>query len=207
MTVKGIPRATLIGESLGGAIALRFALERPDQVEKLVLADSVGFGRDVSIRWRIPTLPILGELLTLPSRTATAWNLRRGFRDPSRVTDQWIDEEYELARLSGAQSSLLSTLRASADLWGFKPETFRPILDHGRDIRMPTLIVWGAQDRTVPLALGRRGAQVLPNAQLHIFDNCGHEPNLERPDDFNQLVKDFLNDTTPTVRRKSKPRR
>jgi len=207
MTVKGIPKATLIGESLGGAIALRFAFERPDQVEKLVLADSVGFGRDTSLSLRIPTLPLLGELLTRPSRQASARNLRSGFRDPSRVTDQWIEEDLELSLLPGAQSSLLSTLRAAADFWGFKKETFRPALDHAREIRMPTLIIWGAQDRTLPLALGRRGAQVLPNAQLHIFEDCGHEPNLEHPDDFNQLVKAFLDETEPTARRRTKSRR
>jgi 4,5:9,10-diseco-3-hydroxy-5,9,17-trioxoandrosta-1(10),2-diene-4-oate hydrolase len=206
MTVKGIPWAALIGESLGGAIALRFALDRPDQVEKLVLADSVGFGRDVSIYLRIPTLPLLGELLTRPSREASARNLRRSFHDPNLVSEESIDEDYQLSLLPGAHSSLLRTLRASANLWGFKNETFRPVLERAKEIRMPSLIIWGAQDRTLPLALGRRAAQVLPNAQLHIFDRCGHEPNMVLPDEFNQLVKAFLSDTNPTEPRRAKRR-
>ena len=200
MTVKGIPTATLIGESLGGAIALRFALERPDQVEKLVLVDCVGFGRNASLSLRLPTLPILGELLTRPGRAASARSLRRSLHDPAAVTQARVDQDYELSSLPDAQASLLSTLRASANLWGFKSETYRPVLDHGREIRMPTLIIWGAEDRTLPLALGRRGAQILPNAQLHIFDDCGHEPNKEQPEQFNQLVKDFLDDTKPRSR-------
>ena len=192
MIVQDVDRAALIGESMGGAIALRFAQQYPRQVEKIVLAASAGLGKEVSIYFRIMSLPILGELFARPSRKGTAQLLRQLFHDQDLITDQWIEEDYEISSLPGAQRCLLSALRSMCNAWGVKSDTYRPILDRLEEIEVPTLVIWGTQDRILPVAHAHRAAKRLPNARVHIFDPCGHVPNIEHSEEFNALVIDFL---------------
>ncbi len=192
MMIQAVDKAALIGESMGGGIVLQFALQYPHQVEKMVLADSAGFGKEVSINLRIASLPIIGELLGRPSRKGSARLARQLFFNQDLITDQWIEEEYEMSSLPGAQRCLLSSLRYMVNIWGGKENALRSILDHLEEIEVPTLIIWGAQDRIVPVAYAHLATERVPNARLHIFDPCGHVPNIERAQEFNTLVIDFL---------------
>lgn len=192
MSVLGIRKATLIGESLGGAVAIRFTSSYPDQVDKLVLADSVGFGRDLGFSLRVASLPLLGEMSTQPGRLRSAFSLNQDFENPVLVDDDRIQQDFELSRLPGAQAALLSALRAMANFWGVRPDVYHPILDRLADIKAPTLIIWGAQDRLLPVAQGRHAAQLIPHARLDVFDPCGHIPNMECPEEFNEAVGRFL---------------
>jgi len=192
MIVQGVDRATLIGESMGGAIALRFALHYPHQVEKMVLAASAGLGKEISIYLRMMSLPILGELFARPSRKGTAQLLRQLFYNQDLITDQWIEEDYEMSSLPGAQHCILSALRSICNVWGCRRDAYRPILDRLEEIEVPTLVVWGAQDRILPVTYAHQAVKRLPNARVHIFDLCGHIPNIERAEEFNALVTDFL---------------
>ncbi len=195
MAVEGMERASLIGSSLGGVVALRLALQYPDQVDKLVLVDSVGFGPELAFYLRFPTLPLIGELLTLPSRPTSTLSLRQMFKDRSSIDADLINQAYEISALRGAQASLLATLRSAANLWGWKRETYTPIRDRAREIRAPTLVIWGAQDRFLPLVQAHRAVKLLPNSKLHVFDPCGHVPNIERAAEFNRVVSAFLSDS------------
>ena len=192
MIVQDVDKAALIGESMGGAIVLQFALKFSHQVEKMVLADSVGLGKEVEIYSRIGSLPILGELFTRPNRKGSAQLARRLFYNQDLITDQMVEEGYEMSSLPGAQRCLLSALRSMYNIWGVKSDVYRPILNRLEEIRVPTLIIWGAQDRLLPVAHAHLAAQRLPNARLHIFDPCGHVPIIERAQEFNALVIDFL---------------
>ena len=192
MIVQDVDRATLIGESLGGAIALRFALQYPHQVEKLVLAASTGLGKEVSIFFRMMSLPILGELFTRPSRKGTARAFSLLLHDPDLIKDQWIEEDYEMSSLPGAQRCRLSALRSMFNIWGVRSDAYRPILDRLEEIEVPTLVIWGAQDRIHPVTHAHQAVKRLPNARIHIFDPCGHVPNTERAEEFNALVTEFL---------------
>jgi 4,5:9,10-diseco-3-hydroxy-5,9,17-trioxoandrosta-1(10),2-diene-4-oate hydrolase len=192
MTVQDVDRATLIGLSMGGAIALRFALKNPNQVEKMVLVDSLGLGRDGSIFLRMMSLPIIGELLARPSRKGSSKILRSIFHNQDLITDQMIEVTYEMSSLPGAQSSFLSTLRSTCNIWGAKSDTYRPILDRLGEIEVPTLIIWGSQDKLLPVSHAHQAKKKLPKAKLHIFDSCGHVPNAEHAEEFNALVTDFL---------------
>ena len=192
MIVQDVDKAALIGESMGGGIVLQFALQYPHQVEKMVLADPAGLGKEISINLRIASLPILGELFTRPSRKGSAQATRGLFYNQDLITDQMIEEFYEISALAGAQRCKLSTLRTLCNTWGVKGNDIRSILDRLEEIRVPTLIIWGAQDRVVPVAHAHLAAKRVPNARLHIFDPCGHVPNIERADEFNALVIDFL---------------
>jgi 4,5:9,10-diseco-3-hydroxy-5,9,17-trioxoandrosta-1(10),2-diene-4-oate hydrolase len=192
MSTLGIEQAVLVGESMGGAIALRTILKYPHLVDKLVLAASAGFGRELTPVLRMMSLPLLGEYLSRPSREGKERLYKMVFHNPDIIQEEWIDLGTELAALPGAQQSLLRTTRALCNLWGVKPETYRPILDRLETIAVPALIIWGIEDRFIPVAHAHTAARLLPNATLKILDNCGHIPNVECPDTFNQAVLDFL---------------
>ena len=192
MVAQDIDQATLIGESLGGAIALQFVLQYPQLVERLVLAASAGLGKEVSIYLRIMTLPVLGDVLARPSREGSAQLMKEIFYDRNLITDEWVDEDYEMSSIPGAQRSLLNALRTSCNFWGIRSEFYQPILNRLGEIEVPTLVIWGAQDRILPVAHAHQAAKKLPGARLQIFDLCGHLPNVERASEFNALVLDFL---------------
>ena len=192
MQTLEIERATLIGESMGGIISLWFAQQYPEQVEKLVLEASGGLGKEVSIYLRIMTLPILGEYFVRPSRKGSEDLQKEIFYDRDLITDEWIEEDYQMSNQPGAQRCLLSALRSMGNIWGFKREIYMPILENLDKIEVPTLIIWGKQDQIIPVAHAHAAAQRLPDARLHILDGCGHVPNIERAEEFNQLVTAFL---------------
>ncbi len=192
MAVQNVDKAVFIGESMGGGIALLFALKYPHQVEKMVLADSAGMGREVAISLRLLTIPILGELLARPSRTGAIQALRQIFYKQALITDQMIEEAFEISLLPGAQRCFLSMLRSGCNIFGGKRDAYHAVLDRLEELRMPALIIWGAQDRLLPVAHAHIAAQRLPNAKLHIFEQCGHMPNIECAEEFNTLVIDFL---------------
>jgi len=192
MQTLEIERATLVGESMGGAVSLQFALKYPDQVEKLVLEASGGLGKEVSITLRIMSLPVLGEYFVRPSRKGSEDFQKLIFYDQDLITEEWIEEDYQMSLQPGAQRCLLSALRSMVSIWGAKQDAYKPILDHLEKIEVPTLIIWGEQDQILPVAHARTAAERLPDARLHILDRCGHMPNIERAEEFNQLVTAFL---------------
>jgi 4,5:9,10-diseco-3-hydroxy-5,9,17-trioxoandrosta-1(10),2-diene-4-oate hydrolase len=173
-------------------ISLWFAWQYPDRIEKLVLAASGGLGKEVSIYLRIMTLPILGEYFVRPSRSGSEDLQKMLFYDQDLIIDEWIEEDYQMSLLPEAQRCLLSALRSMGNIWGFKRDVYKPILENLEKIEAPTLIIWGEEDQVVPVAHAHTAAQRLPDARLHIFDSCGHVPNIERAEEFNQLVMTFL---------------
>lgn len=100
---------------------------------------------------------------------------------------------YQLATLPGAQRWLLSTLRVGVSLLGQRAQFVRSIVDNLSKISCPTLIIWGEQDRIIPVAHAQVAKNRILNAELQILDPCGHMPHFERPEDFNQLILEFLN--------------
>ena len=187
-----VDRATLVGNSMGGAVTLQFAVQFPHRVQKLVLVNSAGLGRELISHLRLATLPLLGEWLARPRRRGAAQVFKACVYDPALVTDELVEVYYELAALPGAQECLLSALRAGANLRGTRASIVQSILDKLATIAAPTLIVWGQQDRVLPVAHAYEAEKRLPNARLHVFDPCGHLPQLERAEEFNALVLEFL---------------
>lgn len=192
MEAQRIDQATLIGNSMGGAVSLQFAIQFPDKLEKLVLEASLGLGKEINLLFRLPTLPVIGELLTRPSRKGTTKVFKEILYDPALVTDELVELYYQLSALPGAQKSFLSALRAGVNFWGVRPEVVRSIVDNLGTITAPTLVIWGRQDRILPVAHAEVAKSRTPNAHLHILDSCGHGPHFERPAEFNATVIEFL---------------
>jgi len=192
MEAENIDSASLIGHSLGGGVSLQFSIQFPDKVEKLVLVNSAGLGKKVTLLLRLLTLPIIGKLLARPSRKRTANFLKECVNDSTLITDELIEFGYSLAALPGAQDSLLSIVRTLGNIRGMREDVLRSIVDNLATIIAPTFILWGQQDRILPVAYAHVAEKKIPNVQLHIFDPCGHFPQLERPEEFNSLVLKFL---------------
>ena len=112
--------------------------------------------------------------------------------DSALITDELVETFYQLAALPGAQKSFLSTLRAGANLCGQHADVIRSIVDNLASITAPTLILWGQQDRILPVAHAHIAQERIANAELRILDHCGHLPQTERPEEFNTLVLEFL---------------
>jgi 4,5:9,10-diseco-3-hydroxy-5,9,17-trioxoandrosta-1(10),2-diene-4-oate hydrolase len=192
MDAKKIDKATLIGNSLGGGLILLFALQFPQKVEKLVLVDNAGMGRDVIIDFKLCSIPSLGELLIKPSLEGTEKLWRKIVYDPALVTPDLVKMCYELGTLPNSTKSLLSVLRAGINLCGQRAKLTKLLLQDLAKITAPTLIFWGKQDRIISVKHAPIAAVKIPGAKLHLFDKCGHMPMFEHPDEFNKLVLDFL---------------
>ena len=179
----GLRRVALVGNSLGGLVALRLALDEPDRVACLGLVDSAGRGRELSPTTAALTLPGVGELAVACARTPVgalqrAWaRAALQFARPHAVPRAWIDEQVRLARLPGFLEATLSSIRAGADLRGQR----EVLLDRLSELEMPTLVVWGADDRVVPPTHARAAASRLRRGELVVIPDCGHVPQVEQP--------------------------
>jgi pimeloyl-ACP methyl ester carboxylesterase len=195
MEALEIERAHVVGHSLGGAIATRLALMYPEAVKKLVLVASAGLGKEVCMELRLCTLPVLGEMLSRPSRSASAQTLKMGVFDQTFVTDESIDFDIEMASLPGAQRSFLKTLRSCGSLLaGQRKSMWGPNLDGIGSIDKPVLVVWGRQDKVIPVEHAEVAAAASGNVRIELFDQCGHTPMLEHTEAFNELLLEFLAD-------------
>lgn len=188
----GIERAHFVGNSMGGGTCFRIALDDPGRVERLVVMGSVGFepafiapepteGVAMIIRYyRNPTLESMRELLE-----ALVF-------DRSTVTDELVQQRFEYAT---SEANIVAGSELSESLG--RPETRRK-MDFAADlyqISAPTLLVWGRDDRFVPMDAGLGLLKRLPDARLHAVSRCGHSVQLEHPEEFAQLVSMFLQQT------------
>jgi len=194
-----LDRVTLVGHSLGGGIALQFADLFPSRVQRLVLVSSGGLGRQLTPLLRAATLP--GAELVLPL-VASRWTLDRvetvgrgvgrlldrvGVRAGADLTEAW--RGFASLKEPDNRHAFLASSRAVIDSGG-QTVTARPRLR--RLATMPTLVVWGARDRIIPVRHAVRAAAEIPDSRLEIFERAGHFPHVDEPDRFLRLLRDFM---------------
>ncbi len=187
-----VKKASLIGHSLGGGIALHYALQFSQKVEKLVLVDCAGFGKEVIWSLRLMSIPCIGEIISYPTRTGVELFFKLAVNNPEVITKEFIDFYYQLFNQPGYQTFLLKLTRMLVNVRSAKQELLMPIMGSLGKIKRPTLIIWGDKDKVLPLKHAYYGKKEMANAQLYIMRQCGHIPNLERPEEFNRVVLDFL---------------
>jgi pimeloyl-ACP methyl ester carboxylesterase len=192
LSAVGEQRAHIIGNSLGGRIALECARLAPDRVASMVLVAPAGVGRETLINMRLATVPLLGELLTRPSRAGLRMLWRSAVDDPSIVTDALVEAKYQDARRPGAHKAFLKTLRGFLEFGGFPKAQIAALQAAMPAMKQPTLVVWGRNDKLLPAQQADILRANLPNARVILFDACGHVPQVERAVDFNKAVLDFL---------------
>ena len=200
MLTLGYDRATLVGHSLGGGIAMQFSYQFPDMCERLVLVDSGGLGREVSLLLRAASLP--GAELVLPLLAASRL-LDAGARVGglmNRVGLRLGTDLEQMARghntLSDAASraAFLHTLRAVVDPAGQRVDaTNRLYLAE----LVPLLMIWGERDSIIPVSHGRAAHARLPSSRLAVLERSGHFPQLDEPECFLDVMLDFIAETRP----------
>jgi pimeloyl-ACP methyl ester carboxylesterase len=192
-TDPGAGPAIVVGHSLGGSIALELALRRPDLVSRLVLEDSASLGHYVNPALRALTLRGYGDVAghvgrTPPGALHRAWaRVPLMFARPQLAPPGWVAEQRRLATLPHHLRTSLSALRAQVGAYGQRWVR----LDALDRIRIPTLVLWGAQDAVVPVFQARAAVARLPRGQLVVLPRCGHVPHLERPEEFLEAFEAF----------------
>ncbi len=197
--VLDVERVTVVGQSFGGGVALQFSYQYPEMCERLVLVDAGGLGREVS--WMLRLLAVPGVELVLPllfPHVAGEWGDSvlqfahdRGVRNP-RVVEMWrsyrslTDPEYRRA--------FLRTMRSVIDTGGQSVSAIDRLYMAGG---LPTLVVWGADDRIIPLSHAYRVQEALPHSRLVVFPGVGHFPHAEVPERFVLALVDFIDGTEP----------
>lgn len=195
LDLLGIERAALEGQSMGGWVAMRFALAHPERVSKLVLTTTMGYAPDdgaipgyVEPDWAA-NLPSSLEVLRDPSFENVRTRMARILAQPERLTDEAIRVRQALYRnpaLAAVQSKFIAEYLAG-----------RTIRKHlvtdalARRIELPALVYWGDKNRT-PRALGQHIARQLPDGRFHCAADCGHWAQFESAEEHNRVVADFL---------------
>jgi pimeloyl-ACP methyl ester carboxylesterase len=188
-------QVTLVGLSMGGAIALALTLHAPERVEKLVLVDPFGIQDKVAahrLSHLFVHLSLLNELsywLIGRSRILARQSLLAALiYNPAHLSDELVNQVSQTARENGAGRAFIS-LQRSEVRWSGLQSNFTARL---HEITVPTLLVHGAQDRSVPLACAKRAQSLIPHSQLHIMQECRHWPQREKPEEFSRVVGHFL---------------
>jgi len=191
---------TVVGQSLGGGVAMQLAYQHPELVERLVLVNSGGLGREVSWILRALTLPGAEYVMPVvfPGFVREAGDalgralVRIGIRAPS-LEEVW--QAYASLTETANRQSFVRTLRAVIDLGGQSVSASdRLYLTAG----MPTLIVWGDRDPIIPVAHAYAAHDAMPGSRLEVFEGIGHFPHVECPDAFVAVLLDFLATTETT---------
>jgi pimeloyl-ACP methyl ester carboxylesterase len=202
LAALGHDRATVVGHSLGGGVAMQMAYQFPERVERLALVSSGGLGREVNILLRAAALP--GSEFVLPLLTARGivdWTNaaagffgRLGLRPGADLEEMWRG----FSSLSDVESraAFIHTLRGIIDPGGQRVSaTDRLYLA----AEMPSLIVWGERDPVIPFAHGLRANESMPGSRLVSFPDAGHFPHRDNPRRFTGALIDFMDETDPSV--------
>ena len=202
MIALDVQTATVVGHSLGGGIAMQLAYQFPERVERLVLVNSGGLGREVSLLLRAATLP--GAELVLPLLFGTPL-LRPAGAVFGRVLGtlglrssgdlEGIAHGVASLRRAEARRAFLHTARSIMDVGGQRVNaTDRLYLAES----MPSLIVWGERDPLIPADHGRAAHAAMPGSRLELFADAGHFPFNDDPDRFVDVLSDFIATTEPS---------
>jgi len=163
----------LLGNSLGGHVAILHVLKQPERIKSLILTGSSGlFENGMS-----NTYPKRGDYDYIKKKTELT------FYDPKIATKELVDEVYEIVN---------NRLKAIKIIALAKSAIRNNLGEDINQIKQPTLLIWGNNDAITPPFVGREFHRLIPNSELHFIDKCGHAPMMEVPDEFNRILHKFL---------------
>jgi 2-hydroxy-6-oxo-octa-2,4-dienoate hydrolase len=191
MEAKGIPKATLVGQSMGGGISVYLAAKHPEKVDRLILIDPAVTPYPDTIVGTVYKLPGVGEFLNLlPGDFLMKNNLKSiWFHNPNKVTDAYASEVLQPLCIKGSHEALMYVLR------NVLREPF--VENEAKELAradLPILLVHGREDRAVPLNNSRVLNKMWKNSRLAVFERAGHSPHEEHPEKFNALALAFLSE-------------
>ncbi len=197
----GHERATLVGQSLGGGVAMQFAYQFPERCERLVLVSSGGLGDEVNILLRLLALPGAELVLAVgcnrwihgAGARAAGWLANVGLHTGPHLTEMW--DSYGSLADAETRKAFAHTLRSVVDVAGQRVSASDRLY---LAAEVPTLIIWGDHDNMIPVEQGRATHEAIPGSRLEIFDGAGHFPHCEQPDRFSKVLTEFMNTTAPS---------
>ncbi|WP_250008634.1 alpha/beta fold hydrolase [Actinoplanes sp. M2I2] len=183
----------LMGNSLGGAVSLRMTADRPDRVATLTLANSAGFGKEVTLALRLLAVPFLGRPLLARLDPRAARRVERSlFYDRAHVTEERVALALKIAQQPDFAAVYLEIARALGSFRGIAARWRSELLSQVAQTPKPTLIVWGDRDLILPAGHLTAARAALPHARSHLFRDTGHMPQLERPTEFATLTRELI---------------
>ena len=196
----GISRATVVGQSLGGGVAMQFTYQHRDYCQRLVLISSGGLGPDLS--WILRMLSAPGVELVLPvvasrpvlnvANKLGSWLTSAGVHSPSDSAEIW--NAYSSLSDGQTRQAFLRTLRSVVDYRGQAVSAINRLhLSSG----LPILLIWGDQDRIIPVAHGYAAHAAVPGSRLEVLSGVGHFPHVESPTAVVEILDDFIATTDP----------
>jgi pimeloyl-ACP methyl ester carboxylesterase len=197
----GITRATVVGQSLGGGVAMQFVYQHRDYCQRLVLISSGGLGPDLS--WILRILSAPGAELMLPvvaprpvmnvGNKLGSWLTSAGIHSPG-AGEMW--NAYSSLSDGRTRQAFLRTLRSVVDYRGQAVSAVNKLhLSSG----LPTLLIWGDQDRIIPVAHGYATHDALPDSRLEVLSGVGHFPHVESPTAVVDILDDFIATAAPSA--------
>ena len=183
-----IDRAWLCGSSMGGEVAVNLALLNPNRVMGLILIDSSGIpvSGSGSLAPRYLLVPVIGRVLTAFAMTSDKLvreGLSKSFYDPSKITEERVAAYYlPLKTRDGQRAALRARVQTGA--YPFEQDLHK--------ITAPTLIMWGAEDRLIPIEAGRKFNQLIPGSKMVVIEKCGHLAAEEVPERVVQEIRNFV---------------
>jgi pimeloyl-ACP methyl ester carboxylesterase len=200
LTALDVPRATFVGHSLGGGIAMQFFWQFPERVERLVLVSSGGLGQEVSPLLRGVAVPGASAVIWAAAHPRVLDALdsfadRLGHRDPKRGTYvRAVARALRPLEQRGGRVAFLQTLRSVIDVRGQRVSATDRLYLLGP---VPTMVVWGERDNTIPIEHGRDAHALIPNSRFETLPRAAHFPHLEDPEGLSAVLADFLASTQP----------
>lgn len=201
----GVSRATVVGQSLGGGVAMQFVYQHPEYCQRLILISSGGLGPDVGWTLRLLSAPgaeLLMPVLAPPPVVAAGNRLRSwfssvGIQSP-RGAEMW--SAYQSLADAATRQAFSRTLRSVVDHRGQSVSALNRL---HMTSDLPTLVIWGEQDRIIPVDHGYAVQALRPSCRLEVLPGVGHFPHVERPSDVVDLIDDFIATTAPAEVRAS----
>jgi 2-hydroxymuconate-semialdehyde hydrolase len=190
----------VMGNSLGGAVAMRMLATAPTRIATLTLVNSAGFGKEVALALRILAVPGLGKPLLRRIDARSAYRIERSlFHDRAHVTPERVDLALKVAARPHNARVFLETARELGTLRGIRAPWRETLLGQVAAQRKPMLIIWGDRDLILPAAHLAAARAAFPEARSHLFADTGHMPQIERADEFADLARLFLSAYSSTV--------
>lgn len=181
----GLRQFNLVGNGMGGQIAWFFAAEHPEKLKKLVLLDPRGFEKKttewVDVLARTPVLN--STILKITPRTFFRWQLEANFSDDALVSDSLVNRQFELFLFPGNRRAFIDRAQVSDN---------HPPVEFIEKITCPTLILWGAEDAIISPEFAYEFHKQIRKSELKIYENTGHWPQEESPDESVEDVRAFL---------------
>ena len=184
----GICKLSLVGNTARGLVEGLSTSEYPEMVDKLVLVDSARLGQEVS--WMLRT-PVLGYLIYRPNLNDNMGIIKHLFYQPPAVLDELLPEMNPIKLLPAARKAVIRAIRSSISLFGRRKQWF--ILARLRDAKIPTMVIWGAQNIIIPVAHAERADKALPPCPTRVIPEWDRWPQIEKSPNFNPMLTDLLN--------------